>query len=144
MAISYVLVARKNPLSPESGKKFYATAQSTGDVSFNRLAEEVMRSTSSTKGDVQLALDALISSMVSHLSNGEIIRLGDFGSFRMSISSKGATDSKDFSTALILKSRIAFAPGESLKAMINNLKYQKYVPAAGGTPIEPEAPEQEA
>ena len=59
------------------------------------------------------------------MKSGEIIRLGDLGTFQIGISSKGALTEEDYDDSLIKKARINFRPGVALVGILSNLSYQK-------------------
>jgi predicted histone-like DNA-binding protein len=84
MAVSYVIVARKNPMKPEEPKKFYAQAKSSGELTFRKLSKEIAEA-STTVSDTDVM--AVLNDLVKDLENGEIVRFGDFGSFQITISS---------------------------------------------------------
>lgn len=49
------------------------------------------------------------------LRAGRIVQLGEFGNFRLSLSSNGASDKKSFSQADVKGARVIFTPGASLR-----------------------------
>ena len=59
------------------------------------------------------------------LQEGRIVRLGDFGSFRISVSSDGVTDKKDFNSSMLRPPRIIFTPGGELKDTKKTLEYSR-------------------
>jgi nucleoid DNA-binding protein len=59
------------------------------------------------------------------LSNGEIVRFGDFGSFQVALTSEGAETEAKFNASLIKGGKVAFRPGIDLKEMLATLKYEK-------------------
>ncbi len=65
--------------------------------------------------------------MRDELEDGAIVRLGDLGSLRISISSNGETEEKDVTANSIKGAKCIFTPGSSLKKMLNNLTYEKTV-----------------
>ena len=65
--------------------------------------------------------------IVDALKGGEIIRLGDLGTLRVSLSSKGALTEKEYTSSFITKSRIIFRPGSILSEALANLSFTKLV-----------------
>ena len=126
MSTKYVLVQRGNPLKPDEAKKWYATAKSSGELTFRKLSKEISEgSTTVSDTDVLAVLNDLTKVLKRHLENGEIVRFGDFGSFQISISSEGAEKEEKFHHAMIKSSKVVFRPGIDLKEMQRNLTFEK-------------------
>ena len=126
MAVKYNIVERKNPLKPTEKAKFYAIANSDGEVSFKTLAKEIAAAGSTVSDSDMLAvLNDLNKLLIKHLSEGKIVRFGDFGSFQVSISSTVAETEAKFSSSNITGNKIQFRPGAELKAMLATAKYEK-------------------
>lgn len=125
MSVKYSVSAMRNPQKPMLAKKFYAKAQARDIVNLNRIADEIAYATSLTDGDVLNVLRGLIKKLKEHLSDGDIVNLGDFGTFQYQISSTGAVTEKDFTVANIKKTRIRFRPGLMVKEGLFGLKFEK-------------------
>ena len=127
MPVKYNVSGRKNPQKPEEAAKFYANAKADGEATLKSISKEIAGgSTTVSDTDVLAVLNDLTKVLVRHLSEGEIVRLGDFGSFQITISSEGAETEAKFNASMIKSSRITFRPGEDLKEMLRNVKYEKY------------------
>ena len=78
-----------------------------------------------TQGRLQAVLLALEDVIIDALKGGEIVRLGDLGTFQIGISSKGAETEEDYDVSLIKKARINFRPGLALTGVLSGLSYKK-------------------
>ena len=125
MAINYVLVERGNPQKPEEPKKFYAQAKSTGSVTLKELGKEITQRSTVNHADTLAVLEALTQVLADNLSAGKIVRLGDFGTFQIAITSDGAETEKEFTSNLVKNPKVAFRAGNDLKDMLKVLKYEK-------------------
>lgn len=126
MAIKYNVIERKNLLKPTEPAKFYASAKADGEVSFKALAKEIASAGSTVSDSDMLAvLNDLNKLLIKHLSEGKIVRFGDFGSFQVSVSSTGAETEAKFTSSNITGNKIQFRPGAELKAMLATAKYEK-------------------
>ena len=126
MAIKYNIIERKNILKPSEPAKFYASAKADGEISFKALAKEIAAAGSTVSDSDMLAvLNDLNKLLIKHLSEGKIVRFGNFGSFQVSISSTGAETEAKFSSSNITGNKIQFRPGAELKAMLATAKYEK-------------------
>lgn len=124
--VKYAVIPRMNPRDRESEPKYYALVKNSGDVSLREIAERVQQSCTVTKADVHAVLVALEDVIIDALKGGEIVRLGDLGSLRVSLSCKGAASEKEFTTSMIIRSRILFRPGIGLGNITTNLTYSKW------------------
>ena len=124
-SVTYSVVPRINPRDKEAAPKFYAQAQARGDVNIREMATRIQGTCTVTKADVYAVLVALEDVIVEALQNGEIVRLGELGTFQVSLSGKGAVTSEDYDTSLIRKARINFRPGLTLAGMLSNLSFSK-------------------
>ncbi|MDR1346054.1 MAG: HU family DNA-binding protein [Bacteroidales bacterium] len=125
MPIKYNVNERGNPLSPQEPKKWYAATKNTGSIDTKALGKEIARRSTVSPADTQAVLVALTEVLVEHLSAGQIVRLDDFGSFQVSIGSKGAETEAKFNTSMIKTRKVAFRPGVEIKVMLNNLRFEK-------------------
>ena len=125
MAVKYTLSEKGNPLKPAEPKKWYANAKSAGDVTLRALGKEIALRSTVAPADTQAVLVALTEVLVEHLSNGNIVRLGDFGAFQVSVGSAGAETKEKFSSSMIKTKKVSFRSGIDLKEMLNNLKFEK-------------------
>jgi predicted histone-like DNA-binding protein len=125
MAVQFVLVERGNPLKPENPKKWYANAKSTGVVNLKTLGKEITQRSTVNHADTLAVLEALTQVLTDQLSEGKIVRFGDFGSFQVGIGSGGAESKAKFTSSLIKTKKVTFRPGVDLKEMLNNLKFEK-------------------
>jgi predicted histone-like DNA-binding protein len=89
------------------------------------LGKEIAQRSTVSPTDTQAVLVALTEVLVEHLSEGQIVKLDDFGTFQVSIGSEGADMEAKFNASMIKNQKIVFRPGIELKAMFNNLKFEK-------------------
>lgn len=125
MAIRYALAERPNPRDMTAPRKFYAHAKSTGDINLKQLSKDISARSTVNSSDTLAVLDSLIQQLVKELEAGRIVRLGDFGSFQISISSEGADTAEQFTSSMIKGSRIIFRPGIDLRDMLATVTYHK-------------------
>lgn len=123
--VTYSVVPRINPRDKDASPKFYACAQASGDISIREMSERIQQSCTVTKADVQAVLVALEDVIIDALKSGEIVRLGDLGTFQIGLSSGGALTEDDYNTSLIKKARINFRPGIALSGILTSLSYSK-------------------
>lgn len=135
-SVTYSVSPRINPRDKEAAPKYYGQVQSSGDVTVREMATRIQATCTVTKADVYAVLVALEDVIIEALKSGEIVRLGDLGTFQIGISSKGAETEEDYSDALITKARINFRPGSALAGALTSLTYSKVAVKYGKTEEE--------
>jgi len=123
--VTYSVVPRINPREKNDPPKFYAMAQASGDVNIREIAERIQQSCTVTKADVYAVLVSMEDVIIDSLKSGEIVRLGDLGTFQIGVSGKGTLTEEEFDSSLIQKARINFRPGIALAGMLTTLTYAK-------------------
>lgn len=124
-AFTYSVVERKDPQNPEVPGKYYAQAQARGEAGIREMSQRIQQMCTVTRADVLAVLTALEDVIAESLSNGEIVRLGELCSLRVSLSSDGTDTKEEFHSRLITKKRILFTCGKTLGNTLATLKYQK-------------------
>ena len=125
MAVKYNVIQKAYPGDPTGPKKFYANSIADGEVSLRNLSKEIAQTSSISESDVYATLIDLAKMLSKHLSDGKIVRLGDFGSFQISISSEGMDAMNKVNSASIKSDKILFRPGLDLRDTLATLKYEK-------------------
>jgi predicted histone-like DNA-binding protein len=130
MAIKFKVIEKGQPGVPGGGeKKFYASANMSGEMTLNGLTKSIEKistvSGADIRADIRAVLYAMVDVMQDALANGQIVRLGELGSLRVSISSEGKEGADEVNAAAIKASRVVFTPGKNIKTMLNNLSYEK-------------------
>ncbi|MFV0180230.1 DNA-binding protein [Empedobacter falsenii] len=125
MAIKYNVIQKAYPGDPTGPKKFYANSIADGEISLRRLSKEIAQTSSVSESDVYASLIDLAKMLAKHLADGKIVRLGDFVSFQISISSEGADSISKVTSASIKNAKILFRPGIDLRETLATLKYEK-------------------
>ena len=123
--VTYSVVPRFKPGEKNDPPKYYAQAQASGDVAIREMSERIQLTCTVTKADVYAVLVSMEDVIVDALKAGEIVRLGDLGSFQIGVSGKGTLTEEEYDSSLIQKARINFRPGIALSGILTNLTYAK-------------------
>ena len=118
----FKLVQKKNPQKREE-VKFYANPVNVGHKSLDDIARDIAGRSSLTRGDVSNVLYNFIDCLPHYLRDGFSIQLGNFGSMRVTLSSKGSETEKAFKTETI-KPRVVFTPGTELNRELAANSYE--------------------
>ena len=91
MTLKFRKVQRKVLSGDDKDKvKTYAMARSSNYCDMDKLCELISSRSAMSSVDVKAILDSLNWAMSLELRSGSIVQVGEFGSFRLSIRSKGA------------------------------------------------------
>ncbi len=126
MPIKFKSIEKAQPGITGGGeRKFYATKVSSGDIQLRELAKDISTISTVSTADVMAVLEALLETMPKYLADGKTIRLGDFGSFNIGISSRGESDAKSVTAHSITKNKMRFTPGKELRNTLSTVSYEK-------------------
>ncbi len=137
---SFVSTLRKNMLDKNQPGKFYAMAKSTGEIDINEMADRIQRSSTANWADILCVLRALQTEMIEGFKRGEVVRLGDVGTFYVTLRSQGVLTMKEVRENLIRGARVRFRPGKEIKNALKTLTYSKFKTdtdqaEGGGAPV---------
>ena len=124
-SVTYSVVPRINPREKNDPPKYYAQAQSRGDVNIREMAERIQSTCTVTKADVYAVLVSLEDVVKDAIENGEIVRLGDLCTLQVGLSGNGTLTEEEFADTHIKKARINFRPGPVLAGALETLKFTK-------------------
>ena len=141
--VTYSVSPRINPRDKDASPKFYGHVQASGDISLREMAERIQQTCTVHKSDLFAVRVALEDTITDALKGGEIVRMGDLGTFQIGISSKGALTEDDYDDSLIKQARINFRPGPALAGILTNLTIQKVKVRSSKADKEAEGGEQE-
>lgn len=88
--IKYVIQAKKNYLSKNKETKYYPQMAPSTPMTLSQITKRIERRSTVSSADVKAVLDALQTEVIDALQNGNSVRLGDLGSFRLTIKAHGA------------------------------------------------------
>lgn len=132
MSQQYVVVERKNPLKPQNPAKFYAIARSSRKVDTNEVIKRIAERSSYSIGELNGCITEFLQEIKNQLELGNIVLMGNLGSFRVTIATGNATETaKEFKAATCIEtSRVRFNPGAILKDMCKAMKYSLFKSSA--------------
>ncbi|MGQ1783527.1 MULTISPECIES: HU family DNA-binding protein [unclassified Saccharicrinis] len=126
MSIKIKVVEKGQPGVAGGGiKKFYASATTNGEMTLTKLTKRIEQTSTVNGADIRAVLYAMVETMQDALEDGQIVRLGDLGSLRISVSSNGEETAEDVTSRSIKSAKTVFTPGKNLKSMLKTLEYEK-------------------
>jgi predicted histone-like DNA-binding protein len=126
MAIKYKVLKKGQPGVAGGGvQKYYASPVLEGEMNLGELTRQIEKISTVSGADIRAVLYALVDVAVESLSNSRIVRLGELGSLRPTLSSEGKATEEEVTASAIKGAGIIFAPGSRLKEMLAAVKFQK-------------------
>ncbi|MDR7740376.1 HU family DNA-binding protein [Riemerella anatipestifer] len=126
MSIKYKVIQKGQPGVAGGGeKKYYASVNTVSEKTLAGLTKDIEKISTVSGADIRAVLYALVDVMQTSLAEGQVVRLGEMGSMRVSISSEGKAKEEEVTPAAIRNAKVVFTPGSDLKKMLATLKYEK-------------------
>lgn len=111
--LKYNLVARKNPQTKEM--LYYAQLLPVTAVNLSELAAAISTECTVTIHDIKAVLSALEEKVIAYLQSGMSVRLGDLGSFRPTINSRGTASPEEFKSSNICSVKVIFIKSGAMR-----------------------------
>jgi predicted histone-like DNA-binding protein len=94
MALDYRLIQKKNPLKPNEEGLYYAILEDGGEITLEDLLREIQKISRLSTIDSVIFIETFKQVLVQRLCEGKKVRVGDLGSFRLILKSKGTKEKK--------------------------------------------------
>jgi len=125
MTVKYKVIPRKNPGDLTAPPKFYPSVNASGRTRLRQLSQRIASISTVSSVDTMAVLEGLLTVLPEELANGNIVELGDFGSFWLRIKTEGAEEETAVNANSIKGVLPRFTPGKELKQLLNNIQFAK-------------------
>lgn len=126
MSIKFKVIQKGQPGVAGGGeKKYYASTVNEGELTIDGVTKQIEKICTVSGADIRAVLYALVDVSIDALADSRIVRLGDLGSLRASISSEGKATEDEVNNGCIRGASVIFSPGSRIKTMLETAKYQK-------------------
>ncbi|MDR0873409.1 MAG: HU family DNA-binding protein [Prevotellaceae bacterium] len=126
MSIFYNKVERGNPQDKTAAKKWYPSLKSVRLVGEKEVAKLVADETTLNRKEVEMALDQFQKILLRLLLDSNSVKLGDWGTFRLTCTGEGATTAPELTAKNIKDLHLRFTPGAEIR---NTLLGATFLPA---------------
>jgi len=123
--IKYSLRGKVNPQNLTEVNKLFPIKQAQETLTIRDFGKRISRESTVSMMDTMAVLEGLLQIIPDEIANGKIIKLGDFGTFRSTISSEGVATEEEFTTSKIKSLNVRFRPAHEFSTLLSNLKYEK-------------------
>lgn len=111
--LKYYSAPRKNPSNKQT--YYHAQLQPVTPVNLSTICNLIEKRSTVSSADAKAVLDALQFEIKEALMRGDSVRLGDLGSFRLTLGSRGVEKPEDLMTSHINAVRVRFTPSATLQ-----------------------------
>jgi predicted histone-like DNA-binding protein len=125
MSVKYNVVQRANPGNRSSPGKFYPSVVATGRKTLRDLSDIIGDHSTLSSTDVMAAIEAFLQVVPKELAAGNIVELGDFGTFWLKNSSEGEANADDVTAKNVTNLLPRFTPGKEFKKVLKNVEFKK-------------------
>ena len=94
-------------------------------VDFEELTEFISDQSTLSEADIYGVLKAVERTIIRELNKGRSVRLGDIGSFQLTLRSEGRDTAVEVVATAIKSARTIFRPGKKLKKMLAKMDFSK-------------------
>ncbi|MDL2224041.1 DNA-binding protein [Bacteroidales bacterium OttesenSCG-928-M06] len=124
--MKFVVQARKNPQNRDAEALFYPQAKTLGSVDLDTICNEIALSSSLTRGDVTNTIMSFLDTVPKYLKMGFSVKLGELGSFRLSINSIGSSVPEEANASKVRNIRPVFIASTKLKKEISDTQVEVF------------------
>lgn len=125
MPVKYNVVPKKDPRDLDAPPKYYPTVVSQGHSDLRAIADRITQMSTVTSVDTMAVLEAILMVIPDELAKGNIVELGELGSFRLTALASGEARPEDVSKRNIKEVKVRFKPGKLFKQTLKGLEFRK-------------------
>ncbi len=123
--IKYSLKGKVNPQNLVEANKLYPVKQPQETLTLRDFGKRISRESTVSMMDTMAVLEGLLQIIPDELTSGKIVKLGDFGTFRTTLSADGVASEQEFTVSKIKKLNIRFRPAREFSNMLANVQYER-------------------
>lgn len=125
-SIQYRIIRRGQPGVAGGGEqKYYAFIKREREITQRELVKEIAGRSTLTTGDIMNVVENFLDLVPKYLRRGHAVDLGDFGNFRINLSSRGHDMPEKVSVFSIRGTRVLFTPAREMRFQLADLRFMK-------------------
>ena len=125
MSVKYNVVERGNLSDPAAPKKYYPTAVASGKTNLRAVARRAAEMSTVSIPDTVAVIEALLAIIPDEMGKGNIVRLGEFGSFWLKVKTEAADTAEDVNANNVTGVVPRFLPGKEFKDQLKRFSFEK-------------------
>jgi predicted histone-like DNA-binding protein len=124
MALFYNKVQRKNPAKQSEPAKWYPVLRSVTQVTEKEVGKRIADETTLNPKEAEMAISQLLKVLKAELLAGNTVKLGDWGTFHLTVNSNGVATEQEVTATLIKQVNINFLAGDELREALNKAEFK--------------------
>ena len=125
MSVKYIVVPHKVPSKPDEPVAYYPRLKSRGEINLREIAKDISHESTVSPSDTMAVIESLLQNIPRYLAEGYIVKLGELGSFSLSIQAEGSESPEKVNAAKIKRNKLHFRAGKIVRQMLKHLDYHK-------------------
>lgn len=125
MPITFNVIPRRNPQSPNDPPKYYANVVGNGVTTLDDLAKYASTVSTVSKADILAVLESTFSKIAEDVGDGKIVYVGEYFTLQAGGSSEGKTTPDEVNASTITAVKTIFRPGKMIKNALKLATFQK-------------------
>ncbi|MBC8333408.1 MAG: HU family DNA-binding protein [Anaerolineae bacterium] len=125
MSVKYNIVERGKPGDPDAPKKYYPSAVASGKTHLRTVAKRAAEMSTVSMPDTVAVIEALLAIIPDEMSQGNIVRLGEFGSFWVKVKTNASATAEEVNASKITGVIPRFTPGKEFKTALQAFDFEK-------------------
>ena len=119
--------SRLMKIGKHKGKTMYfAQVDKPKVIEYEDVIKDIAEMSSLTTGDVRNAIDRLAYYLQRELTEGNTVKLGQIGTFRVAVPSKFVEKEKEVNASILKKAKIQFYINRTLSSVAENIRFAVY------------------
>lgn len=124
MAILLKTMMRKNPLDKDAAPKYYPVQKTIKLIDETTVAEQIADETTLNPAEALMVIRQLRKVLLRELMNSNSVKLGNWGSFGITLSTEGADNRESVKATHVKKVNVRFTPGTEMKEALNKAQFE--------------------
>ncbi len=125
MPVKFNIVERPNPQNLDAPRKYYPSVRASGRRTLRDLSKHISKICTVSSPDTLAVIEALLMVIPEELADGNIVELGEFGSFWLRNSAEGEAKPDNVSANQVTNLLPRFLPGKEFKKALKTVKLVK-------------------
>ncbi|MCA9932427.1 MAG: HU family DNA-binding protein [Ardenticatenaceae bacterium] len=125
MSVKYNVVERGNPSDATAPKKYYPSPVATDSIDLRQMIKRAAEMSTVSMPDAIAVIEAMLIIIPDEIGRGNIVRLGDFGSFWIKFKTEASETPEDVTSHNVTGLIPRFTPGKEFRVNLKNVTFEK-------------------